>query len=181
MSVERQPQSNESLSPATSAELEALAKAEARDNSQNSAEHDQAQQIEQARTAIEQQPEPQPPAAEAQPKSTPSMTRLDKALAYNQTLRSVQKQLRPLSRSFSKVIHNPVIEKTSELAGQTIMRPSVTLGATLTALLVGGSTFLLAKRYGFPLQGSELILLLPAGAIIGFAMELLFRMARRRK
>jgi hypothetical protein len=105
---------------------------------------------------------------------------IDHKLNYADTMRSVQKRLSPASRTFSKVIHAPIIEKTSEVLENTVARPSVTLGTTLTALLVGSVFYLTAYHFGYMLSGSELLFSFIVGALIGIVIEGLWRVAVRR-
>ena len=102
-------------------------------------------------------------------------------LNYADTLASVQRRLSPRARSFSKVIHAPVVEKTSAVLEKTVMRPSVTLGATWTALIVGLIFYLTARHYGFRLSGSEMILALIVGGLLGASVEWFSYMLRKRK
>ena len=140
------------------------------ENSRES-EAKRAQIVESARAKIEKQPtgERQEPAKEGGPKRT--NTGLGRKLAYAETMASVQRHLPTMSRAFSKVIHNPAVEKTSEVAGATVLRPSVTLGATFTALLVGGTTYWLAKHNGYAVSGSTILLSLLVGGLFGLIVE----------
>lgn len=99
---------------------------------------------------------------------------------YNETLVSVQDKLSPASRVFSKVIHNPVVEKTSEVMEQTIMRPAVVMSATWTAFLAGLIFYLTARFYGFTLAGSEMLLALVGGGVLGLTLEMIWNATRRR-
>jgi hypothetical protein len=107
-------------------------------------------------------------------------TKIDKQSAYSDTMRSMRRRLKPAGRAFSKVIHNPVIEKASEVAAATVFRPSVTLGATATALLITGGLYLTARHYGFAISGSEFIFSLIIGGIAGFLIELIGRFTKRK-
>ena len=114
----------------------------------------------------------EPPAAEAETQSASRFAPLlDPRLNYKQTLASVQKQLRPVSRSFSKIIHAPAVEKASEVLEKTVARPSVTLGATWTALIVGSLFYFMARHFGYALSGSELMFSFIVGAAIGLGLE----------
>lgn len=146
-------------------------------------EADQAKQAETARDRIERQAEVQAKTSEDdhKPRAAFHPTKLDKTASYNETMRSMRRRLKPASRAFSKVIHTPVVEKASEIAGATVFRPSVTLGATATALLLGGSTYLTARHYGFGLSGSEFVLALLAGGLIGLGAEGLSMLFRHKQ
>lgn len=143
----------------------------------------QDQRAQEAREAIERHTEKPPaPAVEAEtPKpQSPLARHLNQHLNYAATVQSLQRQLRPASRAFSKVIHAPAIEKTSEALEKTVARPSVTLGATWTALIVGGGFYVIARTYGYPLSGSELLLSFLVGGIVGIVLEGVWRALRRR-
>ena len=142
-----------------------------------------AERAEQARETLskhEQTPEPPPTADRETPNLNLAHT-LDRVLNYRQTMASVQRRLRPASRSFSKVIHNKAVESTSETLEKTIMRPSVTLGATWTALIVGLIFYLVARYYGYRLSGFEMIGALLIGAILGIIIEGLLRLFRAKR
>lgn len=98
--------------------------------------------------------------------------RKEKEQTYRHTLASIQRELPTrFSRSFSKMIHQPIIEKASDITGKTIFRPSLMLGTTLGALIGGSTFYLLAKRYGFPISGSEFLLFGLVGALLSLAGE----------
>ncbi len=165
--------------------LEALKDAEqlkAPERHETSTEHSQEKQHEQLETArhkLEQAPEPAAKASEHDHRPSHHPTTLDKEAAYHDTLRSLQRHLSPASRRFSKVIHSPAVEKTSEVVGATVARPSVTLGATTTALIVGGFLYFTARAYGFALSGSELLLSLIIGGILGLLVEGVAKLFKR--
>lgn len=142
--------------------------------------NEQQHKIEEARTKLEHHAEVNAKMAESDKTTTKHHpTRFDKESAYWNTLRSVQMHLSPVSRQFSKVIHNPTIEKASELIGQTVARPSVLMGATTTAALLSIFLYIIARIYGFSLSGSELLLSLIVGAALGLVVEGLSKLVKR--
>lgn len=138
------------------------------------------QKLESARETIERQSQPEhsPAAREAEAKRPHSG--VNRRQAYTETMASLQRHLPTFSRGFSKVIHNPVVDKTSEAVGQTVLRPSVTLGATSTALIIGGITYLISKHYGYNLSGSVILLSLVVGGILGLLIEGILKLFRRK-
>jgi hypothetical protein len=60
-----------------------------------------------------------------------------------------------------------------------VARPSVAAGATWTALIVGAVFYFTARHYGYMLSGSELLFSFVAGAVIGLAVEGLWRSLHR--
>lgn len=179
---EQQPKGPESLDAIKASEhLKAPERHELSEQLENN-QYEQQEKIDEARAKLEQQPEPQARLGERE--SAPVYqhpTRLDKETAYWDTLRSVQRHLKPASRSFSKFIHSPAVERTSEIAGATIARPSVLLGATSTAVLLGSFLYIAARLNGFPLSGSEFILSLLVGGVLGLIVEGLAKVIRPRR
>lgn len=178
--AEHQPESRESLEAVKSSEhLTAPEKHEVTPEQLEAKHQEQAENLEQARAKLEQQPEP---VAKAETEATAPNhpTRIDKDTAYWDTLRSVQRHLKPAQQQFSKFIHTPAVEKASEAVGQTIARPSVLLGATTTAAVVGGFLYITARLNGFSLSGSEFILSLVVGGVLGLIVEGLGKLLRPR-
>ncbi len=120
-----------------------------------------------------------PAAAEHQVAPRPiSPSGLSRRISYEHTMKSLQRKLSPASRAFSKTIHAPAVEAMSEAAGKTVLRPSVTLGATTTAILIELFLYLSARQYGFQLRGGELWLALLLGGVIGLFIEGIIRTIR---
>lgn len=138
--------------------------------------------LEKARQSIESTQEAKAHSFETAPKERPHiLTHLDKMANYRITMRNLQSGFSPAARNFSKFIHAPAVEKASEIAAKTIMRPSITLGATITSMLVGGFFYFVAKRYGYALSGSEFVLTLATGALLGLGVEGLYKGWHRLK
>ncbi len=167
------------LESARTEKLAELHEAKAEHDPQDHAE----KRAEKARETIKQQDvEPEPANAsedEAKPASRIHQV-LNHHLNYTQTLASVQRKLSPVSRNFSQIIHTPIVEKTSEALESTVARPSVLLGTTWTALIVGTIFYLTARRYGYTLSGSELLFSFIVGALLGLTLEGAWRAFRRR-
>jgi len=185
MSVEHQPSTSEQ-NEKLHEELEAAGREqleELRQNAERAHEDDPSKRAEAAREIIhkqEQAPEP-PPAPEAAPKPGITVPLLNVKLNYAETLASLQSKLSPVSRSFSKVIHAPVVEKTAEVLENTVARPSVTAGALWTALIVGSIFYFTARHYGYNLAGSEITLSFFVGGALGLLLEWLWRTFFRQR
>lgn len=109
------------------------------------------------------------------------ITPKDKLLAYQQTVSVIQRGLPPMSRSFSKFIHQPNVERLSELSERTIARPSAQLAGGLIASLGLAIMLYFSRRNGFALSGSELLLFLLAGWSLGLGLEFVItKLAKRR-
>lgn len=101
----------------------------------------------------------------------PANTKAARKKAYDSIVKQTQSELHPASRAFSKVIHNPVIEKTSEIAGSTIARPNAILSGAIFAFLITLSIYVVARANGYPLSGFETIAGFIAGWIIGILYD----------
>lgn len=180
MSVEHQSNAHET-NEQSKAELEALGKERMLElgvkTPETSAEH-QEQRAEAAREAIKLQESEPAPAVEAAPAAPKFTARLDALVNYTHTMQSLQRHLNPVSRTFSHVIHNTAVEKTSEALESTVMRPSVVTGALWSAAIVGLGFYLVARHYGYALSGSEMLVSLLVGGVIGGLMETAARAVR---
>lgn len=108
------------------------------------------------------------------------ITKDDKQRAYTHTIKHVQSKLSKPSRSFSKVIHSPVVERTSEALEKTVARPSAILGGALFATVGLAVMSFFARRYGFTLSGTELILFVSAGWLLGLVVEFVWKKLLKR-
>lgn len=104
----------------------------------------------------------------------PRNNRQSREKAYKDILRHTQNELPPVSRIFSKVIHNPLIDRTSAVMGATVARPNAILFGALFALIVSGGVYAIAKYYGYALSGFEAI----GAFVIGWAVGLLIDFIR---
>jgi hypothetical protein len=99
------------------------------------------------------------------------VTKKEKTAAYNKTLKEIRTQMSTPSRTFSKVIHNPVVEKTSEVVGNTVARPNAILAGSLSALILVSGVYWVAKTYGYALSGFETIGAFVVGWMIGLMVD----------
>ena len=164
----------------SSAELEAAAKEQLEQLRHHETNENETadRRAEVAREAIHRvehhQTHEQPPVAETRKHHVQHI--LDPKQNYAHTLASVQRRLKPASKAFSKVIHAPIVEATSDALERTVARPSVTTGAGWTAFIVGLIFYLTARHYGYTLSGSELLISFLIGGVAGLAIEWLWRM-----
>lgn len=122
------------------------------------------------------------PAAQETPREhTGYVSRELKKEALRRTMTRVRKQLSAPARSFSKVIHQPVVDAVSQVGSKTVARPSGLLGGSICAF-IGSSSFLwLAKHYGFNYNYLLFFLLFVGGFALGMVIELaLFAFRRKR-
>lgn len=98
-------------------------------------------------------------------------TKKDLDASFKRTMSHIQKDMSPASRSFSKVIHSPVVEKVSNAVGSTIARPNLIIAGGLGTLILCSAVYLIAKRYGYVLSGFEAIGTFILGWCIGAIIE----------
>ena len=99
----------------------------------------------------------------------PTKHELDKS--FKQTMNHIQKDMKPVNRAFSKVIHNPVVDKASDIVGGTIARPNLILAGATGTIVLGSLIYLIAKFYGYTLSGAEAIAAFVLGWLIGAIVE----------
>jgi flagellar biosynthesis/type III secretory pathway protein FliH len=101
-------------------------------------------------------------------------TKKQRKNSYKSTMKQIRSEMSPVERSFSKVIHNQVIEKASAVIGNTAARPNAILAGSISATFLTLVIYLFAKYYGYPLSGFESI----ATFAVGWAIGLLYDYAR---
>lgn len=97
-------------------------------------------------------------------------TKKQREHSYKQTMKHIQSEMSSSSRTFSKFIHNNVVEKSSDAIGSTLARPNAILAGSLTALVLVSGIYILAKVFGYRLSGFETI----AAFTLGWALGLIY-------
>lgn len=112
-----------------------------------------------------------------------SITKAEKTRTYRMTMNRMQSQLSSPSRTFSKFIHAPFVEKTSTAVGSTVARPSGILGAGIAGFV--GITFVMyfARKNGFEISNSYtlVVVLFVGGWLLGLLLELIMRTIRKAR
>lgn len=98
------------------------------------------------------------------------VSKKERDASYKQHMKQLQTELKPAQRTFSKVIHNPIIEKTSEAVGSTIARPNAILSGAMVAFFLVLGVYVVSKFYGYELSGFESI----GAFIVGWVLGLLY-------
>ena len=86
--------------------------------------------------------------------------------SFKQTMGNLQKELPVSSRMFSRIIHNDVVEKASDLIGNTVARPNAIFSGAFVAFILTLLTYTVAKTNGYSLSGFETI----GAFILGWAI-----------
>lgn len=104
------------------------------------------------------------------PRRKGGISKSEKKKSYKKTLTHVQAELPAAQRAFSKVIHNPAVEKTSEVVGSTVARPNALLSGGIVAFALVLAVYIVAKTFGYPLSGFESF----GAFIVGYAIGILY-------
>lgn len=106
-------------------------------------------------------------------------TKKERDEVYKTEIKQVQAQLSPASRTFSKVIHNKVVEKVSDTAEKTVMRPSALIGGAVLGLVLGLIVYLIARANNYIMGNLEILVLFAVGALVGVVVEMGVKRVRR--
>lgn len=101
-----------------------------------------------------------------------------KSHAARQTINSVQKQLSPPERTFSKFVHNPAVESISEAAGKTVARPTGLLWGGIFSVIGSLAVIIITRFYGYEYNYVIGLACFAGGFFIGLIIELLFKSRR---
>jgi hypothetical protein len=98
------------------------------------------------------------------------VSKKERTASYKHHMKQLQSELSPTQRTFSKFIHNPVVEKTSEVVGNTVARPNAVLSGAIVAFFLVLGVYLVSKYYGYTLSGFETI----GAFIVGWVLGILY-------
>lgn len=104
------------------------------------------------------------------PRRRGGISKKEKTASYKKHMKQVQAELPAPQRAFSKVIHAPIVEKTSEFIGATVARPNAILSGAVVAFFLVLAVYLIAKNLGYVLSGFETI----GAFIIGWVLGVLY-------
>lgn len=98
------------------------------------------------------------------------VTKLEKKVSYKKTMTVIRADMSAPSRTFSKVIHTPFIEKSSEVLGSSLARPNAILAGSFTSLVLVMGIYVIARTFGYQLSGFETI----GAFVLGWAIGIIF-------
>lgn len=146
--------------------------------------HDREKNIERARQSLEQErlATREKPSEKRESEGVHRVfTKKQQRMAYKSEMKKIQSQLPPATRVFSKIVHNPVVETVSDVAAETVFRPSFLITGALGGLIVGGGLYIVAKMQGFILPNSQFIIGFLIGGVLGVVVEVAIRIFRPKK
>lgn len=91
--------------------------------------------------------------------------------SYTSTMKQIQSEMSAPARTFSKVLHNKTVERTSDIIGSSAARPNAVLAGSVMATFLTLFVFLVAKQYGYRLSGFETIGTFFLGWMIGLLYD----------
>lgn len=155
-----------------------------RELSTQDVEHGTQEQVESQRIAVEKHAksahEYATPKHEAQHHHPVLINKQLKDAAFTRSITRARKKLSVPSRTFSKFIHQPVVDRASEAVGKTIARPSSLLGGSFFALIGTSALLWITRRYGYEYNYLVVILLFVTGFVVGISLEWLWRAVKNR-
>lgn len=104
-----------------------------------------------------------------------------KKTAYARSLKKIQQRLPGPARSFSKFVHNPVVDTVSAVGASTVGRPSGMLGGSIFAFLGSLGLLYYSKHYGFQYNYLFLFILFVGGFALGGLVELIVWLVFKRR
>lgn len=102
-----------------------------------------------------------------------------KATAYRKVIKKTQSQLSTPERAFSRAIHNPTVDRFSEVASKTVARPSGLLFGGIGAFIGTLFVFYISKRAGFTYNYLLFVLLFLGCYVAGVVLEGLYKLFRK--
>jgi hypothetical protein len=104
--------------------------------------------------------------------STPQpVAAVDRNSSYNTTMQRVRTHMSVPARTFSKFIHTPGVERSSEVIGSTFARPNAIVAGSGSALICVSALYFTAKLFGYPLSGFETIGAFVLGWLVGLIYD----------
>jgi hypothetical protein len=171
---ERELPTAEQAEPLRPGEVDPKAISEARETVEHVAPVNEASKIREQLKQTAEQP---------QPVSSKLVSDDLKQTNTRQAIVRLQRQESLPTRTFSRLVHQPVVRTISAVADKTVSRPSGLLGGGLVAFMGTSAYLYLANHIGFSYNYLVFLLLLAAGFALGLALELLVHLAtasRRR-
>lgn len=177
-SPEQQPQgpeNNVEAPKASDEQYEALgkdveAKAENIESGEKKAEQARVEALETAISVEKGSAEKAKP-KDAAPRRRGGISKKEKNASFKKHMAHVQAELPAPERAFSKLIHSPVVEKTSEFIGSTVARPNAVLSGAIVAFILVLAVYIIAKNLGYVLSGFETIGAFIVGWVIGILYD----------
>lgn len=104
-----------------------------------------------------------------------------KGIAFKQRMREVQRKEAPATRTFSKVVHQPVVEELSNLAEGTVARPSGLLFGGIVSVISSLVILYISRHYGYEYNFLVGLVGFAGGFVLGLLIEGVWRLFKPRR
>lgn len=178
--TEHNPEALEKAGAERRAELERSRETAGEESPEKSIETARHEALEKATSAEKEKTKQERQASPAERRNGP-ISKTERDTSYNATMSEIQTHMSPASRTFSKVIHNKAVEKTSEALGNTIARPNAILAGAVFAFVLTLGVYLVAKNLGYPISGFETIGAFIVGWVLGLTYDFIKTMVTGKK
>lgn len=115
------------------------------------------------------------------PRAVQKVDKLAKKHAFSSTMKHIQAEMSAPSRAFSKVIHAPFVEKSSEILGSSLARPNAVLAGSFSALVLVTIIYVVSRTFGYRLSGFETIAAFTLGWALGIIYDYIRIMASGKR
>lgn len=95
--------------------------------------------------------------------------------AYDQLIKKVRGRLPKSQRLASKILHQPTVERLSDIGSRTVARPSGVLFGSICSFIGSFIAYFFAKRYGYDMTYSVFIASFLGGFLAGIIIEALYK------
>jgi hypothetical protein len=136
------------------------------------------EQIEKEATSSKEKP------AEGEQKSEPDATNTYwyskeyRDLAFKQLMGKVRHHLTPTEKLTSKVMHQPLVERVSEVGAKTVARPSGVLVGSIFSFVASLVTYFFAKQNGYDMTYGIFAVSFVGGFLLGLVIEFSYKAIR---
>ena len=156
------------------------------EKAQSEIRHEHAEHIDRIRSNIEHEAAKAEAAKEQlisvnekQPEHHHYATKKIKSDQYKKTLSQVRQNLPKNQQKFSSFVHQPTVERVSEIGAKTVARPSGILGGALLALIGSSIVIYIGKRIGFEVPNTIFAFLFIIGFVLGISIEVIISFINR--
>jgi hypothetical protein len=98
--------------------------------------------------------------------------------AFKNILSKAQERLGKPDKLMSKLIHQPIVERVSEVGAKTVARPSGLLIGSIFSFVTTLATYLVARYNGYDMTFSVVLYSFAGGFLIGVVIEYLYKLLK---
>lgn len=99
-------------------------------------------------------------------------------IAFKQLMHKVQKHLSKPEKTVSKILHQPTVERLSEVGSKTVARPSGVLVGSIFSFISSLIVYFISKQYAYDMTYSVFVVSFLGGFMFGIVAEFGYRTIR---